>query len=290
MRTMIADSILDTLKDTVLLVPILFLAYLAMEWLEHRTEERSIGFLSRIGRLGPLAGGALGIVPQCGFSAAASSLYSGGVITMGTLLAVFLSTSDEMLPIFISSGVAAGTIGRILLVKFLIAVVTGFALDGIHRLLHHRLSTKHIHDLCAQDHCGCEEEGGSMLRSALIHTIRITIFIFVISLAISLLIGLAGEQTVAGLLTGAPVIGILIAGLIGLIPNCAASVVIAQLYLEGLLTSGQMICGLLTGAGAGLIVLVRANRRPLENLQFIAVLYICGVIWGFVIDTLGISF
>lgn len=286
----IMEAVMDTVKDTAMMVPFLFITYLAMEWLERRTEDQSVALLSRIGKFGHVAGAAIGLIPQCGFSAAAASLYSGGVITAGTLLSVFLSTSDEMLPIFISSSVGAGTIGRLLAAKFIIALISGIAVDVIARMVRHRSEEKHIHDLCEREHCGCEEEEGGILHSALIHTLKITGFIFVVSLVLSLLMGTVGGDVLASLLTGAPVAGTIITGIIGLIPNCAASVLITQMYLEGLLTSGQLLSGLLVGAGVGLLVLVRTNNKKKENAQVIGTLLGLGIAWGILIDILGITF
>lgn len=288
---LLIDALKDTIKDTVTLVPFLFITYLVMEWLERKTEDQSVALLSRIGKFGPFVGSAAGVIPQCGFSAAAASLYSGGVISFGTLLSVFLSTSDEMVPIFISSAVSPASIGRILLSKFLIAMITGLAADITIRIIHYRFRTeKHIHDLCEQDHCGCEEEEGGIIHSALIHTIKITIFIFIISLAISLLVGITGESALASFMTGIPVLGVFLTGLIGLIPNCAASVIITQLYLDGLLTAGQLMSGLLVSAGVGILVLLRTNRHQSENFKVIASLYAVSAVWGILIDLAGITF
>lgn len=286
----IFEAILDTIKDTAMMVPFLFITYLAMEWLERKTEDQSVALLSRIGKFGHIAGAAIGLIPQCGFSAAAASLYSGGVITAGTLLAVFLSTSDEMLPIFISSSVGADTIGKLLAAKFVIALISGIAVDLIARIVRHRSEEKHIHDLCEREHCGCEEEEGGILHSALIHTLKITGFIFAVSLVLSLLMETVGGGVLASLLTGAPVAGTIATGIIGLIPNCAASVLITQMYLEGLLTSGQLLSGLLVGAGVGLLVLVRTNNKKKENAQVIGALLALGIAWGVLIDILGITF
>lgn len=292
MKEIIIDSLFDTIKDTVTLIPFLFITYLVMEWLEGKTEEQSIDLLSRIGNAGPVVGAACGIIPQCGFSAAAASLYSGGVISIGTLLAVFLSTSDEMVPIFISSSVEPLIIGKLLLTKLIIAFVTGLILDIVIKIVHYTFKTeRHIHDLCEQDDCGCEdEEEGGIIHSALVHTAKITVFIFIISLMISLLVGLVGHDAMASFLTGIPVLGVFLSGIIGLIPNCAASVVITQLYLEGLLTAGQMMTGLLVGAGVGTLVLIRTNRHQAENVRVIACLYGAGVLWGLLIDAVGIVF
>ena len=288
--SVLSVAIIDTIKDTLTLVPFLFLTYVAMEWLERRTEDQSVDLLARIGKFGHVAGAGIGLIPQCGFSAAAASLYSGGVITAGTLIAVFLSTSDEMLPIFLSSSVGAGTIGKILAAKFVIALISGIAVDLIAGLVHHKSETKHIHDLCERENCGCEDEEGGILHSALVHTLKITGFIFVISLILSLLMEFIGEGVMASFLTEAPIAGTIVTAVIGLIPNCAASVVIAQMYLEGLLTCGQLMSGLLVGAGVGLLVLVRTNNKTRENAKVIGALLALGIAWGILIDLLGITF
>ena len=290
MQEIITDSLLDTIKDTAALIPFLFITYLAMEWLERRTEEQSVALLSRMGRFRHVIAAGIGLVPQCGFSAAAASLYSGGVITAGTLIAVFLSTSDEMVPIFLSSAVPAGTIGRILLAKFVIALVSGIAIDAGSRAARRWVhADKHIHDLCEREHCGCGDEEGGIFRSALVHTLKITLFIFIISLILSLLVGFLGEDAMASMFSGAPRAGTVIAALIGLIPNCAASVAVTQMYLGGILTTGQLMAGLLTGAGVGLLVLFRTNAHHRENLAILAALFALGVFWGSLIDLMGIT-
>ncbi len=290
MKEILIEALLDTIKDTLTLVPFLFITYLLMEWLERKTESQSISLISKIEKAGPILGAGIGIIPQCGFSAAAASLFSGGIISLGTLLAIFLSTSDEMLPILISSAVSPASIGKLLLTKFIIALITGIFVDTIIRLVKYKFHThRHIHDLCEQDECGCEEEGG-IIHSAAIHTIKVTIFIFIISLGISLAVGLLGSAAIASFLTGIPVLGIFLSGLIGLIPNCAASVAITQLYLEGLLTPGQLMSGLLVSAGVGVLVLARTNRHASENIKIIGLLYACGVAWGLLIDILGVTF
>ena len=285
------DSLKDTIKDTVTLIPFLFITYLAMEWLEDKTEDQSVAVLSRISRFSHVLGAGIGLIPQCGFSAGAASLYSGGVITAGTLIAVFLSTSDEMIPIFISSSVAPATIGRILAAKFIIALISGIVVDAASRVIRYGFhADKHIHDLCEREQCGCEDEEGGIVHSAFVHTLKITGFIFVISLALSLILGFAGEETVASIMTSVPLLATILTGIIGLIPNCAASVVITQMYLEGLLTCGQLMAGLLVGAGVGLLVLFRTNNHHRENIAITGVLLMLGICWGVFIDIMGISF
>ncbi|MCF0145227.1 MAG: arsenic efflux protein [Eubacterium sp.] len=285
------DILSEAAFDTLRLLPFLYLTYLLMEYLEDKAQPKTIEFVKRTGRFGPLAGSLVGIIPQCGFSAAASSLYAGGVITVGTLLASFLSTSDEMLPIFISEAVPVGTIVKVLLTKVMIAMISGFALDFVNRQLSKKRKDKrerHIHDLCEQDHCHCEE--GNIFLSALVHTIQIALFIFLISIVIGILVETVGLETIAGFLNNRPITGVLLAGLVGLIPNCAASVMLTEFYLKGVLGPGQMMAGLLVSAGVGLLVLFRTHRIVKKNIQIMAVLYLTGVFWGFLINMLGITF
>lgn len=293
MMEILLEAIADALIDTVKLIPFLYLTYLLMEFLERKAGEKFAGKLASVGRYGPIFGALFGVVPQCGFSAAASSLYAGGVISVGTLIAVFLSTSDEMLPIFISEHVDAPVIAKILLSKMVIGLISGLALDFFLRFTKYKYKTeKRIHDLCEQDHCGCEEEEeGSMWLAALRHTVQIIIFIFILEFVITLLVDIVGQDALAGFMGRIPVLGVFLAGLIGLIPNCASSVVITQLYLQGLLGAGQMMTGLLVGAGVGLLVLFRTNRRHMsENIKITLILYVIGVLWGLLIEATGFSF
>ncbi|MCI5732115.1 MAG: arsenic efflux protein [Eubacterium sp.] len=283
------DIFIEAGTDTLKLVPFLFLTYVLMEWLEHRTGSRTQAAIRRAGKAGPLLGGVIGVFPQCGFSAAASNLYSGGLITAGTLVAVFLSTSDEMLPIFISEAVPAGTILRILATKVVIGVICGFALDFLyHGILRRQIRYRNIHTMCESEHCKCEE---GIFPSALRHTLQITVFIFLITLLLEAVLEGLGEEALSGLLLDQPVIGELIAGLIGLVPNCASSVVITQLYLEQVIGAGPMMAGLLINAGVGILVLCRMNRRRVkQNLGIISYVYLAGVAWGILIDLLHITF
>ena len=286
LRDVLADAVIDTVK----LIPFLFLTYLLMEWLEEKTGEKAVSMIRRNGRWGPVIGAVLGVVPQCGFSAAAASLYSGGLITVGTLLAIFLSTSDEMLPIMISEAVSPLIIGKILLTKIVLGLLFGIGIDTLNKFRHRwkKDKEKHIHDLCEQDHCHCEE--GNVFLSALRHTIQIVIFILIFTFVIGLLIELVGEDAIGTFLTSRPVTGVLLSALIGLIPNCGASVTITELYLRGILSPGQMTAGLLVGAGVGLMVLFRTNRRLVENLKITGILYLAGVLGGWIIELTGIVF
>ena len=272
------DVIIDTLLDTLKLIPFLFLTYLAMEYLEHRTGDKVSNVVRKAGKLGPAIGSILGVVPQCGFSAAASNLYAGKVITLGTLIAIFLSTSDEMLPILISEQVSLSLIGKILLLKVCIGAAAGFLIDLFLR--GKKEEHEHIHDLCEHDHCHCEK---GIFRSALSHTAQITLFILIISFVLNTVLHFVGEDALAGLMLNRPVLGPVLAGLVGLIPNCASSVVITQLYLQGVINMGSMMAGLLVGSGVGLLVLFRVNPDKKENLKIVLLLYAIGVLAGIMI-------
>lgn len=280
------DCFLDAAIDTLKLIPFLFVTYLLMEALERRTEEKSQDLIRRenVGHLGPVFGAIVGVVPQCGFSAAAASLYSGGLISLGTLLAVFLSTSDEMLPLFISAQVPLAKMAKILAAKAAIGLLTGLVIDFVLHQIARRKNTheeKHIHDLCEQEHCGCEEEEGSILKSALVHTLHITLFVFLITLALTLLVEGFGEDAIRDLLSSHAAAGVFLSAAVGLIPNCASSIMITQLYLDGLIRVGQMMAGLLVSSGVGLLVLFRTNSHHVkENLKITALLYVLGVLWG----------
>lgn len=276
------DLLLDALLDTLKLIPFLLLTYLAMEYLEHRTGEKTQTLIKKAGRFGPVIGGVLGVVPQCGFSAAASNLYAGRVISLGTLMAIYLSTSDEMLPILISEHAPFGTILRILLAKALIGILAGLLID----LLIHRKGREehqHIHDICEHEHCHCEE---GILKSAVSHTLQIALFILIIGLTLNLLLYFAGEDLLANLILNHPVAGPLLASLVGLVPNCAGSVVVTKLYLEEVIGVGAMLAGLLTGSGVGLLILFRVNHHKKENLQVLGLLYAIGALAGILTELL----
>ena len=275
---MLKEIILDTLLDGIKLLPFLFLAYLAIEFIEHKFEEKTVAFVHRAGPLGPVVGALCGVIPQCGFSAAASNLYAGGIISLGTLLAVFLSTSDEMLPILISQNVETGLILKILLFKVFAGLLAGVLVDIVIRRLG-RERHKHIHEMCEEEGCKCED---GILKSALRHTVRIFVFLLVITFALNCAVELLGEERLAGFILNRPVLGELLSGLIGLIPNCAASVVITQLYLQGGMSAGAMLSGLLVGSGVGVLVLFRMNHNIRENLIALGLLYSFGVVLGIV--------
>lgn len=283
------ELILDALLDTAKLLPFLYLTYLAMEYLEHRLEGKSSAVMEKAGRFGPLYGGLLGVVPQCGFSAAASNLYAGRVVTLGTLLAIFLSTSDEMLPIMISRQTPLATVLKIIGLKALIAVAVGFAVDLLMRRSGNE-SPKDgaaIQSICHDEHCHCEQ--GNIFLSALRHTVSIALFIALFSFLINLALYALGEGALMSLLRTKPVLSVFLSALVGLIPNCAASVAITTLYLDGLLGFGAMMAGLLVSAGVGLLVLFRMNRNARENLTIVFLLYGIGVLFGGLLEWLSVA-
>ena len=277
LEEVLLHGVIDTLK----LIPFLFLTYLLMEYIEHRAEEKAERFMSRAGSLGPLIGGTLGAVPQCGFSAAAANLYAGRVITVGTLIAVFLSTSDEMLPILIAGNIKIGSVLLIVLYKSAVGILVGFTVDAILRALLKNKEKINIDAICDEDNCHCER---GILHSAIHHTVTITMFVLLITLAINALVFFVGEERLGALMYDKPFVSHLIASLIGLIPNCAASVALASLFSGGIITVGTMMAGLFSGAGVGLLVLFKVNRRLRDNLIIMLVLVCVGIAFGMIAD------
>lgn len=279
-----ADAAIDTLK----VAPFLFLIYFLMELIEHKAGDGANLVIMRSGKIGPVIGGLLGAVPQCGFSAACSGLYSGGLITLGTLFAVFLSTSDEMLPILLTSGAPITKILKIIGTKVLIGIIFGFIIDIVIRKKNHDDSHEnHIHEMCEHEGCRCER---GVLLSALYHFLKIIGYIFAFSFLLNMVIMGIGEEKLALLFVSIPVVGSLISALVGLIPNCASSIVITNLYLSGIISSGVMMSGLLAGSGIGLAVLFRVNKNIKQNVFVTVALYLAGVLFGVIIDLLGIVF
>lgn len=358
---LLIDILLDAGKDTLSLVPFLLVTYLALETLEHAAGDSVNGAIKRAGAAGPVVGSLLGMVPQCGFSAMAATLYAGRVVTLGTLVAVFLSTSDEMLPLLLAEQVPVQTMAMLLASKALIALVTGFIVDAAIRGLRRNarahaairrtvlgtaanpahvncahddhtggdiidevaeagVSADHIHELCERDHCGCDEdedehghdhshdhghadeherhhdhshsyEGApivSIIRSAISHTVQVSVFIFLVTLILVAVLETFGESAIEQFLRGNETLAVLGSALVGLIPNCSASVVITQLYLEGALQLAPMLAGTLISAGVGYLVLFRTNRSARENVVFLVMMYVIGAGWGLVLSAFGL--
>lgn len=271
------DVLLDTVLDCLKLLPFLLAAYLFIEWLEHKASGKFEAFLQRSGRLGPLIGGLLGMVPQCGFSVACANLYAGHIVSIGTVVAVMLATSDEAIPLLIAQGGHAQDILLLLGVKLVIGVIAGFLVD----LIFGRKQRQGSNDICA--HCGCEHEHGfvkGILIPALKHVASIMLFLFLITLALNTVIFLIGEEQLAKLLGQNTIFQPILAAIVGFIPNCAASVVITELYIEGTLSFGSAVAGLCTGAGTGLLMLFRANKNLKENFTIVGILFVVATVCG----------
>lgn len=318
------DVVADTAIDVAKIFPFLFVTYILMEYIEHRTGEKSLKWLKKSGPLGPIIGAVTGILPQCGFSAAASNLYAARVISLGSLIAVYLSTSDEMLPLLISNQIAPKTIALILVCKAGIGLVFGMLLDivlrGFEKGKHggrksvtaddrdkskEGKKTKnvhghdhgdsgdgaeehHIHDLCEREHCDCEKDG--IFISALKHSLHILLFILLISFAMNVFMKYIGSAGIQYVTIGQSYGIVILASLFGLVPNCGVSVALTQLYIGGMIGEGALMSGLLTGAGVGLLVLLRVNRPFKDTIRVTLILWVIGVLAGCLIKALGITF
>ena len=270
---------IEFVQETLLLLPILFVTYLVLEAIEAKAGSALESFLERARSVGPAAGALAGAIPQCGVSAVAASFYAGGVITVGTLIAVFLSTSDELIPVLLSERVPTALMVKIVGIKVACALGVGFVADGVLSVLRHRRRAVSVHELCEHSRCGCREHKG-ILVPALIHTLEIFLFIVVISGAIELCLHFFGEDCLNTLRLNRPVFGELAAGALGLIPNCAVSVAGAKLYLSGAMSSGALMASSFTGSGLGLLILFRTNRNLKENLAILLTVYVVGVLLG----------
>lgn len=274
----ILEIILETIIDSLKLLPFLFITYLIMEYIEHKTSNHVKTTVKKSGRLGPIIGGIAGIFPQCGFSVSATNLYSARVITLGTLISVYLTTSDEMLPILITEAVPAKTIFAILGIKLIIGIIAGLVIDLVIRK---NKEEEKIEELCEHEHCHCEE---GIVKSSIKHTINIFIFIFVTTLIINFIINLIGEDNISGIISQNEILGPVISSAIGLIPNCASSVILTELFIENVISMPIMIAGLLVNAGVGILVLFKTNKNLKENIGIILLLYVIGVVSGGVLQ------
>ncbi|MDO5042281.1 MAG: putative manganese transporter [Slackia sp.] len=309
----LAHALEHAFFDTLKLIPFLFVTYLAMEALEHRAGKASEEAVRKAGHAGPAIGALLGVVPQCGFSAAASTLYAARMVTLGTLFAVFLSTSDEMLPILIAEQAPVALIVKVLAIKVVVGMVVGFAIDAALHVMRRDRERLRIHELCERDKCHCNGEcvacennpelaydyrhdeehehdhaGVSIAKSALKHTAQVTLFIFLITLLLEVVMDSVGEEAIAAFMADNPALSVVAASLVGLIPNCAASVAITELYLDGTLGAGAMMGGLLVSAGVGLLVLLRTNRPMRDNIAVIAGMLVIGIAVGGVMTAFGV--
>lgn len=273
------DVLLDGLIDTLKLLPYLLVTFLVLELLEHKLTKKNQKILTKNQKIGPLVGGVLGALPQCGFSTMAANLFSARVITMGTLIAVFLSTSDEMLPIMISEKTDIKVLLGIIGFKVIVGIIIGFIIDLIYQK---KKTNNEIHDLCEHDHCHCKEK--NIFISSIIHTLKIGLFVLIANLLIGIIIYKVGEENVSNLLLNKNILTYFISSLIGLIPNCAGSVIITELYLSNLITIGTLLAGLLTGSGLGILLLFKTNKNLKENIIILSTIYFIGIIIGIIID------
>lgn len=274
------EVIQDTLLDTIKLLPFLFVAFLIIEFIEHKLSNKQENIISKSGKLGPIVGALLGAVPQCGFSVLATNLYVTRIISLGSLISIYLSTSDELIPLMISHNAPLMKILSIVSIKVVIGIISGFLID-----LFIRKTTKSDFVLCEDEDCDCDH---SIIKSSLIHTLKIAFFILIITFLINILFHYVDLSFLESALKNNKILTPFIASLIGLIPNCASSVMISELYLNNLISLGTTLSGLLTGSGVAIMVLVRKNKNISENLFIIGLIYIIGVIWGLLFNFIGV--
>ena len=280
----ILEVLQDTAIDTIKLLPFLFITYLIMEYIEHKTSNKVKDVIKKSGKFGPLLGAIVGVFPQCGFSVSATNLYAGRVITLGTLISVYLATSDEMLPILLTEAVPAGTIFTILGIKLVLGIVAGFIIDFVIRIFRKEKveeQEEKIEEICEHEHCHCEE---GIVTSAIKHTLNITIFIFFITLVLNGIIAYIGEDTIAHFISKNVILGPIVAGLIGLIPNCASSVILTELFISNVISMPVLISGVAVNAGVGLLVLFKTNKNVKENIKIVGILYLIGVLAGIILE------
>lgn len=278
----ILEILQDTAIDSIKLIPFLFVTYLIMEYIEHKTSQKVKEKIKKSGKYGPILGGIVGIFPQCGFSVSATNLYAARVITLGTLMSVYLATSDEMLPILISEAMPISTILTILGIKLFIAILAGIIIDVvIRKIKKEKIEDEKIQEICDHEHCHCEK---GIFSSAIKHTVNIFIYIIVTTLIINFLIHLIGEENIINIISKNIILGPIISGIVGLIPNCASSVIITELYVENIISMPILISGLLVNAGVGILVLFRTNKNVKQNVKIVSLLYIIGVICGLLLE------
>lgn len=277
------EVILDTIVDSLKLIPFLLVAFLIIELLEHKLNNKTKNIITKSKKVGPIIGSLLGVIPQCGFSVMATNLYITRIITLGTLISIYLSTSDEMLIIMISEKVEISLILKILLIKIFFGIIYGLIID---KIINKKKKDKETnYELCDEEHCDCNH---SILLSAIKHTLHITLFIFIITLIINTIFTLLGDNYLSKILLNNSILSPFITSLIGLIPNCAASVILTELYLNSTISLGALIGGLLTSSGSSLLVLIKNNKNKKENLSIILLLYALGVLSGIIIELISL--
>lgn len=281
MHEFLHDVIIHSLTETIMIIPFLFVVYILIEYIEKNSSSRIQYALSHSGAYSPIVGAGLGAIPQCGISAIIANLFSNGMITIGTVVAVFLATSDEMIPILLSSGIPALTVIRIVVYKVGVAMFAGITIDVFYRLITKHKPCATVND-CCDGSCHCEQHG--IIHGALHHTLSVGGFILLCNLIVNLLLFFIGKETLSYIVSSVPIIGHIISALCGLIPNCAISVVLSTLYAEGVISIGIMLSGLFTGAGVGMLVLLKTHKCKKEVLMTLVLTVISGLIFGLVAD------
>lgn len=279
------DIIIDTLKDTIKLLPFLFIAFIIIEVIEHRLSNKNKGIIKKSGKYGPVFGGILGVIPQCGFSTMATNLYVTRIVSLGTLVSIYLSCSDEMLPILLSRKVDISIIISILFIKMAIGIISGIIIDVVMRKIK-KINNKFVYDICDEENCHCDKH--NIIKSSLSHTLKIGFFVLLINFILNMVFFYVGEDFLSKILLNGNVLSSFVIGLIGLIPNCGSSVIITELYLNGAISLGATLAGLLAGSGVSLFVLFKTNKILKENLLILGLVYGIGAISGMVIDILDI--
>lgn len=278
------EIIIDTIVDSLKILPFLFITFLVLEYLEHKMSKKTEKAVKKAGKLGPLLGGIVGAFPQCGFSVAATNLYATRVISLGTLIAIYLSTSDEMLPILLSENASVVVIFKFIFIKIIVGIIFGFIIDFILRK--RKVEDVNIKGLCEDEHCHCYEH--SILKSAIKHTLNIAFFIFIISFILNIAFSYLGEELISKIFMKNSILGPFLASLIGLIPNCGASVVLTELYLNNTISFASSIAGLLTSSGVGILLLFKVNKNIKENIFILLTIYFIGVFTGLIINIINL--
>lgn len=278
------EIIIDTIVDSLKILPFLFITFLVLEYLEHKMSKKTEKAVKKAGKLGPLLGGIVGAFPQCGFSVAATNLYATRVISLGTLIAIYLSTSDEMLPILLSENASVVVIFKFIFIKIIVGIIFGFIIDFILRK--RKVEDVNIKILCEDEHCHCYEH--SILKSAIKHTLNIAFFIFIISFILNIAFSYLGEELISKIFMKNSILGPFLASLIGLIPNCGASVVLTELYLNNTISFASSIAGLLSSSGVGILLLFKVNKNIKENIFILLTIYFIGVFTGLIINIINL--
>ena len=277
-----SEIIIDTVIDGLKLLPFLYLTFLVLELIEHKINEKNKKIIHKTDKLGPFIGSCLGIIPQCGFSVMATNFYATRVISLGTLIAIYLSTSDEMLPLLISQHAKISLIVTIILIKVMVAMIVGFLIDFIIRKENKK---EHIKEFCDHEHCDCNH---GVFKSSLKHTLHIFSFIIIVTFILNIFFEFFGKEQLSNLFMKNSIFGPFITSLIGLIPNCVSSIILTELYLNSAINFASLISGLLTNSGIGILLLFKINPNKKQNFTIVLILYLTGVITGFLLYLLPI--